>query len=80
MPHYLQASVLEDLGRTPAARAELREALEQEPRNFVTYALLGDLELRAGRPAAARRQYRRALALNPRDVGLRKLSRGEITR
>ena len=37
-------------------------------------ALLGDLETRAGRPQAARTWYRRALALNPIDVGLRQLA------
>jgi hypothetical protein len=39
--------------------------------------LLGDLEVRAGNEAVARSYYRRALALNPLDTGLQKLSRGE---
>ena len=73
-PRYLQASALESLGRRPAARSELLAALDREPRNFVTMALLGDLEVRAGRPQAARAWYRRALALNPIDVGLRELA------
>jgi hypothetical protein len=38
-------------------------------------ALLGDLETRAGRDRAARTWFRRALAANPRDVGLRELAR-----
>jgi hypothetical protein len=40
----------------------------------VTLGLLGDLETRAGRRAAARSYYRRALALNPRDAGLQQLA------
>ena len=58
----------------PDARRELLAALEREPQNFVTLALLGDLEVRAGRPGRARAWYRRALALNPVDVGLRRLA------
>jgi tetratricopeptide (TPR) repeat protein len=73
-PLYLQAGALEDLGRRPAARRRLLEALDLEPRNFVTLALLGDLEERAGKRRAARDWYLRALAVNPRDVGLRKLA------
>jgi tetratricopeptide (TPR) repeat protein len=73
-PHYLQASALESLGHRPAARRELLAALDREPKNFVTMALLGDLETRAGRPRVARGWYRRALALNPIDVGLRQLA------
>jgi hypothetical protein len=37
-------------------------------------ALIGDLEVRAGRPRRARAWYRRALKLNPIDVGLRQLA------
>jgi hypothetical protein len=74
-PLYLQASALESVGRRDSARAKLKDALDLEPRNFVTLGLLGDLEVRAGRRAAARRYYARALALDPRDVGLRELAR-----
>jgi hypothetical protein len=74
-PRYLQASALESLGRRADARRELVDALDREPGNFVTMALLGDLEVRADRPAVARRWYRRALALNPVDVGLQQLAK-----
>jgi O-antigen ligase len=74
-PLYLQASALETEGRRRVARGALLEALEQEPSNFVTLGLLGDLEVRAGNEVGARGYYRRALALNPLDVGLRELSR-----
>ena len=76
-PLYLEAAALESEGGRPAARRKLLDALDLEPSNFVTLGLLGDLEVRAGNEAVARRYYRRALALNPLDTGLRKLSRGE---
>ena len=64
-PRYLQAGALETLGRRAAARRELLAALDREPKNFVTMALLGDLEVRAGRPGRARAWYRRALEAQP---------------
>jgi O-antigen ligase len=73
-PLYLQASALETQGDRQAAREALLEALDQEPGNFVTFGLLGDLETRAGDANRARLYYRRALRLNPLDVGLRELS------
>jgi len=73
-PLYLEASALESLGRRTEARAALDKALDHEPRNFVTLALIGDFEARQGHGQAARGFYSRALALNPRDVGLQKLS------
>jgi O-antigen ligase len=76
-PLYLQAAALESEGDRDAARAKLLDALDLEQDNFVTLGLLGDLEVRAGNAAVARRYYRRALALNPLDTGLQKLSRGE---
>jgi hypothetical protein len=76
-PLYLQAAALETTGNRRAAREALRDALGLEQGNFVTLGLLGDLEVRAGNGAVARSYYRRALALNPLDTGLQKLSRGE---
>jgi hypothetical protein len=74
-PRYLQAGALEELGRTREVRRELLAALDLEPANFVTLGLLGDFELRQGHDRAARRWYRRALARNPLDEGLRQLAR-----
>jgi tetratricopeptide (TPR) repeat protein len=73
-PLYLQASALESRGDVAGARAALLEALEREPGNFVTLALLGDLETRAGEALSAHLYYQRSLRLNPLDVGLRELS------
>lgn len=73
-PKLLQAGALEELERVSEARTALDDARRLEPRNFVVYGLIGDLEVRAGRTEAARRAYRRALMLNPGDVGLRELA------
>jgi tetratricopeptide (TPR) repeat protein len=77
-PHWLRAGALERLGRRREARAQLDKALDMEPQNFGTLGLLGDFEARGGHTSAAQAFYRRALALNPLDVGLRKLARGEF--
>ena len=75
-PRLLQAGALESLGETGEARDELLGALDVED-SFVVRALIGDLEMRAGRRGEALRWYRRALAANPRDVGLQQLASGE---
>lgn len=75
-PLYLQASALESEGNRVEAKRALEQALEREPENFVTLGLLGDFEVRGGDDVAARKYYRRALALNPLDVGLQQLSEG----
>ncbi len=62
VPLYLQASALESQGKTDEAREALEEALAEEPDNFVTLALLGDLEVRAGR-------RRRCARLLPPGIG-----------
>jgi hypothetical protein len=74
IPLYLQASALEAEGQREEARAKLQDALDQEPRNFVTLTLLGDLEVRDSRFAVAADYYQRASELNPRDVGLQQLA------
>jgi hypothetical protein len=73
--HYLQASALESMGNRSAARAQLLDAQRLEPTSQVPLGLLGDFEARGGNWAAARSYYRRALALNPLDVGLAQLAR-----
>jgi O-antigen ligase len=65
--YHLKAAALERLGLDPDARSTLLVAAEKEPHNFVTWGLLGDLDARRGNLALARRDYRRASALNPRE-------------
>jgi hypothetical protein len=74
IPLYLQASALEAEGDRDEARAKLQDALDKEPRNFVTLTLLGDLEVRDSQFAPAADYYQRASDLNPRDVGLQNLA------
>jgi len=52
----------------------LNEAARREPHDFVTYGLLGDLAVRRGDFAQAKRDYGRASELNPRDAGLQQLA------
>jgi O-Antigen ligase len=74
IPLYLQASALEAQDQREQAREELEDALGKEPENFVTLTLLGDLEVRDRKFAAAADYYQRASELNPRDVGLQRLA------
>jgi O-antigen ligase/polysaccharide polymerase Wzy-like membrane protein len=74
-PLYLQASALESEGEGDAARKVLLEALAQEPKNFVTLALLGDLQVRAGELGDAADYYQKASELNPLDIGLQQLAK-----
>lgn len=72
---YLEASALESVGERPAARLQLVGARRLEPTSLVPLGLLGDFEARGGHFAQARVYYRRALALDPLDVGLQQLAR-----
>ena len=71
--HYLRAAAFARLGAAGLAEDTLRQAIEREPLNFVPWALLGDLQVRRGRIAQARRAYARARQLNPREPALRLL-------
>ena len=73
--YYAKSAALARFNEPDAAKAALREAARREPRNFVTWALLGDLAARTGNFGQARGLYRRALALNPRDPSLVDLAR-----
>jgi hypothetical protein len=56
-------------------------AAAREPENYVPPALLGDIALRRGQRALAVSEYRRALALDPRDPMLRRaLARAQSVR
>ncbi len=73
-PLYLQASALESMGDRAGAERKLQQAHDREPLNAATLGLLGDIRARAGDFTAAAVYYRRALALNPKDVGLQQLA------
>jgi tetratricopeptide (TPR) repeat protein len=73
--YYVKAAALARFDRGDAARRTLLAARDREPRNFLTWALLGDLSVRMGEIDDARRYYRRALRLNPRESSLRRLAR-----
>jgi cytochrome c-type biogenesis protein CcmH/NrfG len=72
---YLEAAAYARLGDYARARGALLRALDRQPHDFVTWALLGDLAVRRGDLATARAAYRRARSLNPRDPTLRQLAR-----
>jgi tetratricopeptide (TPR) repeat protein len=74
-PHYLEASALESGGNRPAARQQLEDAARLEPTSLVPLGLIGDFDARGGKFTQARVYYRRALALDPLDVGLQQLAR-----
>ncbi len=73
--YYAAAAAHARLGNHVAARAALLAAAAREPRDFVTWGLLGDLAVRRGALGQARAAYARAARLNPRDRGLRALAR-----
>jgi hypothetical protein len=64
---YLQSNAYERLGAYALSRGALMAALRQEPSDWLTWALLGDLAVRHRDYRAAERYYRRAQSFNPRD-------------
>lgn len=73
--YYTKAAALARFGEADAARAVLLDAARREPRDFVTWTLLGDLAVRRGKLSEARLHYGRAARLNPRDEALAGLAR-----
>ncbi len=73
--YYLRAAGYARFDRATAARSTLLDAAAQDPGNFVTWTLLGDLEVRLRNFAAAKRYYAHARRLNPNDPELRMLAR-----
>ena len=68
--YYVKAAALARFDQAAGAETALGQALAQEPDNFVTWALLGDVAVRERRLRVARRDYTRAHQLNPRDTTL----------
>jgi len=71
---YTKAAALARLHQASASRVALLAAAHREPQNFLTYVLLGDLDVRLGDLAAAQADYRHAHVLNPRDAALAALA------
>ena len=72
--YYLKAAGYARFDRASAARASLFAAASQDPNDFVTWTLLGDLEVRLRDFPAARTFYRRAHRLDPNDPSLAALA------
>jgi hypothetical protein len=72
---YVKGAAYARLGRYRESRAALLEAAKVEPRDHLTWALLGDLSARRGKVRQAREYYRHSLALNPRNSFVRSLAR-----
>ena len=72
--YYVKAAGYARLDNYAAARGTLLEAAGREPHEFVTWGLVGDLAVRRGDMAQAKRAYRRAAELNPRSAPLRSLA------
>lgn len=71
---YLEGAALARGGDYEGARGALLAATREEPHDFVTWQLLGDLAARRLDIVPAGRYYTRAHQLNPRDVELRDLA------
>jgi hypothetical protein len=72
--YYVKAAALARFDRAQASEQTLLSAARQDPGNFVTWTLLGDLEVRRYDFAGAKRFYSRAYALDPQDSALAALS------
>jgi hypothetical protein len=72
--YYARSAAYARLDAYLPARRAMREAIEREPHNYVSWALLGDLATRRGSISEAMSAYRRASMLNPRDSELRLLA------
>jgi cytochrome c-type biogenesis protein CcmH/NrfG len=68
-PHVQRGLVLESGGRLTAAAADLRTATEDEPTDYVSWALLARVQTERGEFAVAARDLVRAYRLRP-DSGL----------
>jgi hypothetical protein len=72
--YYVRAAGFARFNNAAAARATLLKAVQQDPGNFVTWTLLGDLEVRAGHLTAAKQYYGRAHQLVPNDPAVARLA------
>jgi len=76
-----QAFFLEQQGRYEDAATLLRRATERDPHNYITYLMLGNLQLgELDDPDAAVESYRDALRLNPEESTAREILARELIR
>jgi UDP-GlcNAc:undecaprenyl-phosphate GlcNAc-1-phosphate transferase len=68
--YYVKAAAQARLNDAPGARATLFAAVREDPVSFVTWTLLGDLEVRLRNFSEAKSFYARAYALDPLEPGL----------
>ncbi|HWE08218.1 MAG TPA: O-antigen ligase family protein [Solirubrobacteraceae bacterium] len=72
--YYIEAAGQARFNRAASARSALLAAARQDPQDFVTWVLLGDLEVRLRDFAAAEHYYTRAHALDPTDQSVSRLA------
>jgi len=72
--YYVEAAGQARFDLASAARSTLLAAAREDPHNFVTWTLLGDLEVRLRDFRAARAFYQRAHALDPNDRAVSELA------
>ncbi|MHB8658449.1 MAG: O-antigen ligase family protein [Solirubrobacteraceae bacterium] len=77
--YYVKAAGLARFDRAASAKATLLQAARQDPGAYVTWVLLGDLEVRLGLMSAAKTYYGRAHALDPHDPSVAVLARDPAT-
>jgi UDP-GlcNAc:undecaprenyl-phosphate GlcNAc-1-phosphate transferase len=65
--YYFKAAAYARFNQAGASRGTLLQATAQDPTNFVTWTLLGDLEVRLRNFAAAKTFYENAHVLDPND-------------
>jgi predicted Zn-dependent protease len=68
--YYVRAAALARFDDARGARVALLQATAEQPSSYVTWTLLGDLEVRTGDIPLARRYYRIAHRLDPKDPTL----------
>jgi UDP-GlcNAc:undecaprenyl-phosphate GlcNAc-1-phosphate transferase len=72
--YYIEAAGQARFDRPAAARSALRAAAHEDPQDFVTWILLGDLEVRLRDFRSAQRFYGRAHTLDPDDSAVSALA------
>lgn len=72
--YYLKAAAFARFDRADEARATLLSAIQEDPKNFTTWTLLGDLEVRLRNFASAKTFYEHAHELDPTDPSIAELA------